>query len=214
MRIAPILIIVVLAAGGAAGYAYWQQQAARVPPGLARANGRIEIERVDAATKYAGRLSEVGVKEGASVEKGEIVASIDTTEILAQLTAAQASVHRAHQSISGTGFLFSTATTGVATAKIIGGKASYFSFIVPFPLGDRRGSTETEMGRGCFPKSSLLITETPLRKGDLVSGFACYDAVVVLFEFGQQLRPSRSDESPFRLNQPSAARDVAHEGAC
>ena len=49
MRIAPILTIVVLAAGGAAGYAYWQQQATRVPPGLARANGRIEVERVDMA---------------------------------------------------------------------------------------------------------------------------------------------------------------------
>jgi ABC-type uncharacterized transport system permease subunit len=43
MRIAPILIIVVLAAGGAAGYAYWQQQATRVPPGLARANLAIPV---------------------------------------------------------------------------------------------------------------------------------------------------------------------------
>lgn len=79
MRVAPILTFVVLAAGAAAGYAYWQQQAARVPPGLARANDRIEIERVDVATKYAGRLAEVLVNEGASVEKGEIVARIDTT---------------------------------------------------------------------------------------------------------------------------------------
>jgi HlyD family secretion protein len=101
MRIAPILAAVVLAAGAGGGYAYWlQYQALRVPPGLARANGRLEVERVDIATKYAGRLAEVNVNEGASVEKGSILARTDTSEILAQLAAARASVHRAHQSIA------------------------------------------------------------------------------------------------------------------
>ena len=62
MRIAPILAVVVLVAGTAGGYAYWvQEQALRVPPGLARANGRIEVERIDVATKYAGRIAELRV---------------------------------------------------------------------------------------------------------------------------------------------------------
>lgn len=98
MRIAPILTGVVVVAGAAAGYAYWlQAQASRVPPGLARANGRIEIERVDVATKYPGRLAEVRVNEGALVQKDSTLVRLDTTEILAQLTAARAAVHRAHQ---------------------------------------------------------------------------------------------------------------------
>lgn len=101
MRIAPILTIVLLVGGAAGGYAYWlQDQAARVPPGLARANGRVEIERVDVATKYAGRLAEVRVNEGADVKKDDILVRLDTTEILAQLVAARAAVHRAHQSIA------------------------------------------------------------------------------------------------------------------
>ena len=101
MRIAPILTIVVLAAGAAGGYAYWlQDQAARVPPGLARANGRIEVQRVDVATKYAGRIAELRVNEGAIVQKNDILVRIDTTEILAQLAAAKAAVHRAHQSVA------------------------------------------------------------------------------------------------------------------
>ena len=60
MRAAPLLAILaagLMAAGlmAAGGYAYWtQQQASRVPGGLARANGQIEAERVDVATKYAG----------------------------------------------------------------------------------------------------------------------------------------------------------------
>jgi HlyD family secretion protein len=101
MRVAPILTIVVLVAGAAAGYAYWlQAQATRVPPGLARANGRIEIERVDVATKYAGRLAEERVNEGDFVKRDEILARLDTAEILAQLAAAKATVHRAHQSFA------------------------------------------------------------------------------------------------------------------
>lgn len=101
MRIAPILALLVLGAGAAGGYTYWAQvQASRVPEGLARANGRIEVERVDVATKYAGRLAEVRVNEGAFVQKGDILARTDTSEILAQLAAAKAAVHRAHQSIA------------------------------------------------------------------------------------------------------------------
>ena len=85
MRIAPILTVVVLAAGAAGGYAYWlQDQALRVPPGLARANGRVEVERVAVATKYAGRIAELRANEGSAVQKGSILARIDTTEILAQ----------------------------------------------------------------------------------------------------------------------------------
>lgn len=101
MRIAPIVTVAILAAAAGGGYAYWlKEQANRVPVGLARANGRIEVERVDIATKYTGRLAEVGVNEGADVEKDDILARIDTTEILAQRAAARAAVHRAHQGVA------------------------------------------------------------------------------------------------------------------
>ncbi|WP_454656202.1 HlyD family secretion protein [Bosea beijingensis] len=98
---ASILAIVVLATVAAAGYVYWLREQGRVPPGLARANGRIEVERVDIAAKHAGRLAEVGVAEGADVQKGQILARLDTTETLAQLAAAKAAVHRSHQSVAG-----------------------------------------------------------------------------------------------------------------
>nr|WP_115422011.1 HlyD family efflux transporter periplasmic adaptor subunit [Sinorhizobium sp. M14]AMP35021.1 secretion protein HlyD family protein [Sinorhizobium sp. M14] len=102
MRTAPIITVAILVAAAGGGYAYWlKEQATRVPVGLARANGRIEVERVDIATKYAGRLAEVGFNEGADVEKDDILARIDTTEILAHRAAARAAVHRAHQGVAG-----------------------------------------------------------------------------------------------------------------
>lgn len=67
---------------------------------LACANGRIEVERVDVAAKYAGRLAEVRVNEGAFVKKDEVLARINTIETLARLAAAKAAVHRAHQSVA------------------------------------------------------------------------------------------------------------------
>jgi len=101
MRIAPIIVVAFLVAAAGSGYAYWlKEQATRVPVGLARANGRIEVERVDIATKYAGRLAEVSVNEGADVEKDDILARIDPTEILAQRAATRAAVHRAHQGVA------------------------------------------------------------------------------------------------------------------
>src|SRR6266568_2172991 len=101
MRIAPILAAVVIVAAAAGGYAYWvQHQATRIPPGLARANGRIEVERVDVATKYPGRIAELRVAEGTVVQKNEVLVRIDMTEISAQLAAAKAAVHRTHQSVA------------------------------------------------------------------------------------------------------------------
>lgn len=102
VRIVPIVLAgVVAVATAAGGYAYWlEYRASRVPEGLARANGRIEMERVDVATKYAGRLAEVAAKEGDFVQKGGTLVRVDTTELLAQLAAARAAVHRAHQSVA------------------------------------------------------------------------------------------------------------------
>lgn len=66
-----------------------------VPAGLAAANGRIEVERVDISAKLPGRVAEIYVREGDLVQKGAIIARLDTAEISAQLAAAKALVQRA-----------------------------------------------------------------------------------------------------------------------
>ena len=93
------LLAGLILAGG--GFAYWtQQKATRIPDGFASANGRLEVERVDIASKYAGRVAEIGVKEGDDLDRGAVVARLDTSELLAQLAAAKAAVQRAAASIS------------------------------------------------------------------------------------------------------------------
>jgi HlyD family secretion protein len=100
MRAVPLLLLVVAAVLAAFGYQWWlQQQASVLPPGIAAANGRIEVERVEVAAKYAGRIAMITVDEGDPVEKGQVIATIDPAERLAELTAAKAAVRQAEAGI-------------------------------------------------------------------------------------------------------------------
>ena len=68
-----------------------------VPEGFASSNGRLEATEVDVATKLAGRLIEVRVREGDRVEAGQIVAQIDTESLEAQRRQAEAELRRSRQ---------------------------------------------------------------------------------------------------------------------
>jgi HlyD family secretion protein len=93
-----IAAVLTLAAGG---YLYWtHMMAAQVPEGLANANGRIEVTRVDIASKLAGRVAQVRIKEGDAVQKGDLIAALDTAELRAQLAGAKAAVQRAIAAIA------------------------------------------------------------------------------------------------------------------
>ncbi|MCX5495871.1 HlyD family efflux transporter periplasmic adaptor subunit [Kaistia dalseonensis] len=69
-----------------------------VNTGISGSNGRIEAEQVAISSKYAGRVAEVPVEEGQMVEKGEVVARMDTTTLDAQILGAKAQVRQAQQS--------------------------------------------------------------------------------------------------------------------
>lgn len=65
--------------------------------GFATGNGRLEATEVDIATKAPGRLAEVLVQEGDFVDKGQVVAKMDTAVLTAQLKQAEAEVARLKQ---------------------------------------------------------------------------------------------------------------------
>ena len=68
-----------------------------VPEGFATSNGRIEATEVDVASRLAGRLTEVGPREGERVEADSVVAHVDTESLEAQLRQAKAERNSAHQ---------------------------------------------------------------------------------------------------------------------
>jgi HlyD family secretion protein len=83
-----------LAAVGAAYGFFWLRQP-RLPPGFASGNGRVEATEYDIATKRAGRVTEVRVREGDLVQPGQVLAQIDVEELTAQRREAEAQLRRA-----------------------------------------------------------------------------------------------------------------------
>jgi HlyD family secretion protein len=86
MIIAGIIII-----GGAAAWYFFFRNTG-LPPGFAAGNGRLEATQIYVATKYPGRIAQVLVNEGDTVEAGQVVAQMDTSALDAQLREAEAQI--------------------------------------------------------------------------------------------------------------------------
>ncbi|WP_292743371.1 biotin/lipoyl-binding protein, partial [Methylophaga sp. UBA3595] len=67
--------------------------------GLVYGNGRIEATEIDVAAKTAGRIEDILVREGDFVTTGQVVARMDTENLMAQLREAQALFHQAESSV-------------------------------------------------------------------------------------------------------------------
>lgn len=86
--------IVAMVAGAA--YVLWQNLRSDGPPeGFADGNGRIEATEIDVATKIAGRVEKIDVREGDFVDAGQVLAVMDTEVLDAQLREADAELRRA-----------------------------------------------------------------------------------------------------------------------
>ena len=88
-----IASVLVIAAAVGGIYAWYEMRPAGIPAGFVASNGRIEATEIDVATKYAGRIEQVLVREGDTVDAEQVVARMDTSELLAQLHQAQAQEH-------------------------------------------------------------------------------------------------------------------------
>ncbi|CAG0951855.1 hypothetical protein RHDC4_00129 [Rhodocyclaceae bacterium] len=95
-RVSRLALVIGLLLILAAAFALWKtRQPAPLPPGIAFGNGRLEATEVDVATKVAGRLARVAVREGDDVAAGQVVAELDAEDIKAQLRAAEAQTRQA-----------------------------------------------------------------------------------------------------------------------
>lgn len=85
----------------AGGYYYWQTFIRTgLPEGIAVANGLLEANQIDIATKLAGRIIEVVPREGDTVVAGQVVARLDPTEYRAQLDISVADAERSRQALA------------------------------------------------------------------------------------------------------------------
>lgn len=94
------MVLAALAALAAAVWFYALAPGDGPPEGFASANGRIEATRVDVAVKFGGRVAEVLAREGDFVEAGAVLARIDSTELEAEIRAAEAATRQARQELA------------------------------------------------------------------------------------------------------------------
>jgi HlyD family secretion protein len=68
-----------------------------MPAGIVRAEGRIEATQVDVSSKYAGEVVDVAAQEGDKVAAGQVIARLRSSELEAQLQAAQSDLRSAKE---------------------------------------------------------------------------------------------------------------------
>lgn len=87
-------------------------------PGFTSGNGRLEATEVDIATKLAGRIDSIKVNEGDMVEKGQLLAKMQTNTLEAELAQAKAKYAQAVASKAG-----AEAAIGVKKSELEAAKA-------------------------------------------------------------------------------------------
>lgn len=92
------LPVAALAATG--WYLYEQQNADKLPAGITVSNGRLELNRIDVASLYAGRVKAVLVDEGADVKTGDVLAELSSDTSSSRVKATKAQKQRAEDAVS------------------------------------------------------------------------------------------------------------------
>ncbi|MDE1999098.1 MAG: HlyD family efflux transporter periplasmic adaptor subunit [Burkholderiales bacterium] len=67
---------------------------------IVKGNGRLDVQRIEIASKFAGQVLTVPVQEGDTVQAGEVIAQMDPSDYQAQLQGVQAMRQRATQAMA------------------------------------------------------------------------------------------------------------------
>jgi HlyD family secretion protein len=92
-RAVVVPLVALAAAGGVTAWFFLSKPA--LPAGFAAGNGRLEANQIFVSSKYPGRIAEVLVNEGDTVEPGQVIARMDTSALEAQLREAEAQIRSA-----------------------------------------------------------------------------------------------------------------------
>ena len=90
-----LLAVLLAAAAGGGWWLYQQQESTALPDFVVHSNGRLELNRLDVASLYPGRVERVLVAEGDAVKANEVLVELSSAQSSGQLAAAQAATLRA-----------------------------------------------------------------------------------------------------------------------
>ena len=90
-----LLAVLLAAAAGGGWWLYQQQESTALPDFVFHSNGRLELNRLDVASLYPGRVERVLVAEGDAVKANEVLVELSSAQSSGQLAVAQAATLRA-----------------------------------------------------------------------------------------------------------------------
>jgi len=99
-RLGALLLLAALLVLVAASRPWWQGEGSDPGPGFVSGNGRIEATEIDIATRLPGRVADVLVDEGDTVEAGQVLARMDPHTLLAQRAESAARVRQARDAVA------------------------------------------------------------------------------------------------------------------
>ncbi len=131
-----LLILIILLALGTGGWYLFRKtlMPRSLPEGLIQANGRIEGETYGVATKIAGKVVRVMVKEGDTVQGGDVMAALDDSPIR----------ERVQQAVSA---------LASARAKLEASKTAYRLLEKEIPLGIDRAKAAKNHAQALLSKA-------------------------------------------------------------
>ena len=102
-----------------AAYSWMQQQNSGYGDAFASGNGRLEATEVDIATKLAGRVDSILVKEGEMVKTGQVLARMQVTSLEAQRNEARAMLMQTQQSVATADAQVAMSESDMAAARAV-----------------------------------------------------------------------------------------------
>ena len=98
-KIVPVIVLVALAAAGAGAW-WWQRDRAEPRSDVLLLHGNVDIRQVELAFNSAGRIEQVLVHEGDRVEKGQLLAVLDSERLQRAVQLAEAQVAAQRQVVA------------------------------------------------------------------------------------------------------------------
>jgi HlyD family secretion protein len=170
-----------------------------VPEGLAFTNGRAEATKVYITTKYQGRIESVLVREGDTVDAGQVLARMDIRTLQAQLRQAEAQIQRARDS-------------KVTARAMVGEREAELGFWRSDAQRERKllstGAGSREVYEGIYAKwraaeSALQASRSQVVEADATIAAAMADAERLRVEIDESiLKAPRRGRIQYRLAEP------------
>lgn len=146
----------------AAIVAWWLLRPAGVPEGFAVSNGRIEATEVDIASKIAGRIDTILVKEGQFVREGEVLAKMDTRVLQEQRLEAIAQIKEAQSAVAAAQALLEQRQSETRAAQsLVNQRQAELDSVA------KRHTRSRSPIVGLFLRNSWMTTAPPLRAPEL-----------------------------------------------